>query len=258
MPTTTSWEPRLETCYRRLSSMAGVTLDSWSVVRTVEAYRRWWRPPVVRVVLLAESHVFTNDGDHAARVQGLERWLPGCPDHFVRFIYCLGYGENQILSSAVSSNSGTPQFWKIFWSCAPDPNDQSGLSLLGKSLSARHDRLDAKIRLLQRLKRRGVWLVDASVVGIYRGSGSSRATNDRDLMSESWRGYVNDVIQEARPAHVICIGKGVANAVGKEIRAIMGNRYTVIPQPQARLPGEDHAEALRRCAAICEQEAPDA
>jgi hypothetical protein len=39
------------------------------------------------------------------------------PRGFVRLVYCLAYGENELLDEAIESNKGTPQFWKIFFSC---------------------------------------------------------------------------------------------------------------------------------------------
>ncbi|MDQ6666242.1 MAG: hypothetical protein M3Z23_17830, partial [Acidobacteriota bacterium] len=40
------------------------------------------------------------------------------PRGFVRLVYCLGYGESHLLDEPIEArNSGTPQFWKIFYSC---------------------------------------------------------------------------------------------------------------------------------------------
>jgi hypothetical protein len=39
------------------------------------------------------------------------------PTRYVRFVYCLGYGENDLLDIDLENNTGTPQYWKIFSSC---------------------------------------------------------------------------------------------------------------------------------------------
>lgn len=83
----------------------------------------FWRPTNVRVVLLAESHVFTGAPDLERRVVRLPGAPSGIPTSFVRLVYCLGYGENDILDRRIAEppNAGTPQFWRIFASCVEGP-----------------------------------------------------------------------------------------------------------------------------------------
>ena len=52
-----------------------------------ETHRAFWRPPEVRVVLLAESHVFTGAADLERRIVRLPGAAVGIPPGFVRLVY---------------------------------------------------------------------------------------------------------------------------------------------------------------------------
>ena len=49
----------LEQCHAILSGVIGPGMEPLGVIERAEAHRRFWRPERVRVVLLAESHVYT-------------------------------------------------------------------------------------------------------------------------------------------------------------------------------------------------------
>jgi hypothetical protein len=59
------------------------------------------------------------------------------------------------------------------------------------------------------------------------------------------------VITSANPEHVICVGKGVAKIVENDLRDIFHDRYSVIPQPNARLSSKKHIANFQRYHAIC-------
>lgn len=84
-----------------------------------EEHRAYWRPERVRVVLLAVSHAYTSVPELERRI--ILAGMPGndLPRGFVRLVYCLGYGENELLDRPIiePKNSGTPQYWKLFFSC---------------------------------------------------------------------------------------------------------------------------------------------
>jgi len=107
----------LKQCYDIiLNKNPALKIDSFSVVKTVHDLREFWKPKNVKVILLAESHVYTKD-DEWKILLNLDSSLPeNYPNHFVRFIYCLGYGENHLLGNPVMKNFGTPQYWQIFYS----------------------------------------------------------------------------------------------------------------------------------------------
>lgn len=90
-----------------------IQIDSFEVVRQVEEYRQFWRPDEINIVLLAESHVFTDKQDYESSCDSsiLHEITANYPLRFVRFVYCLGYGEDELLTKwrTDRKNTGTPQ-----------------------------------------------------------------------------------------------------------------------------------------------------
>jgi hypothetical protein len=141
----------------------------------VEEYRQFWRPDEINIVLLAESHVFTDKQDYEISCDSsiLHEIIADYPLRFVRFVYCLGYGEDELLTKwrTDRKNTGTPQYWKIFSSCvAENENDLGFHAILKTKTPSSIQRLRNKIEVLQEMKEKGMWLSDASIVGLY-GSG---------------------------------------------------------------------------------------
>ncbi len=83
--------------------------ESFAVAQAVETVREFWKPAKVKVVLLAESHVFTSDDESGVRLDTRLIPVPGLPREYVRFVYCLGYGESRLLMRNIPGNKGTPQ-----------------------------------------------------------------------------------------------------------------------------------------------------
>jgi hypothetical protein len=118
----------------------------------------------VRLLLIAESHVYTSSEDLSLRIR-LER-LPveaqHVPTEYVRLVYCLGYGETSVLSGKpIYGNAGTWQFWNIFGRIAETGRQPTRDSM---HLS---ERLAWKVKTLRCLREKGIWLIDSSLHGIY-------------------------------------------------------------------------------------------
>ena len=99
-------------------------LESMQVVECVHKYREYWKPRKIKVVLLAESHAYTSESNFKYKISKKyyeNLALAQYPENYVRFVYCIGYGENQILDNKKTNNDlknpGTPQYWKLFFSC---------------------------------------------------------------------------------------------------------------------------------------------
>ena len=117
-----------------------------------------------------------------------------------------------------------------------------------KSLTRDKDRRVAnKILLLQQLKKAGVWLVDASIIGI----------NERDpnlksgIVEVSWDAYTGPLIErlDPRPRSIIVIGYGVAKTLGSRLKRLNIPTHE-IPQPQGwRKPG--YVKFYQECFDIC-------
>jgi hypothetical protein len=82
----------LEETYHGINRILGNNAEPLESVGLVETYRRYLKPDTVRVVLLAESHVFTSDEDRKIAIPPIDD-LPGYPRQYARFVYCLGLGE---------------------------------------------------------------------------------------------------------------------------------------------------------------------
>ena len=230
------------------------SIDSMEVVKQVEEYRQYWKPEETNVVLLAESHVYTDEQDYEIECDGfiLNKFIPNYPLRFVRFVYCLGYGESKLLTRVRTDrkNMGTPQFWKIFSSCvAVNENDLGFHRVLKTGTPSLLLRLRNKVDVLRKLKEKGIWLLDASIVGIYR-SGIMNKMIRKKIIKICWQRYVSNVILESSPKHVVVIGKGVSSILGRELRKL-DIAFTTIPQPQARGTSQWQLENYKKYQRIC-------
>lgn len=243
----------LQKVYNELLPLMGSNPEPFETVCQVEEHRHFWRPKQPRVILLAESHVYTALQELREMRGFYVPGLDGVPRTYVRLVYCLGYGENEYAGWSVGNNPGTPQFWKIFYSCLHGPDN--GFSPILKTRTPLfHHRIANKYEVLRNLQRRGIWLLDASMVALYR-TGALRSDGDivERVIRLSWQDYVSHVFSAAKPEFTILIGKGVERAIGQQIRDMVGNRYTCLPQPQARLSAEEHYLVLRKYNEICHE-----
>ena len=107
----------LEEMYYEINQILGDNTEPLESVRLVETYRRYFKPEKVRIVLLAESHVFTSDEDRRVAIPPIDG-LPGYPTQYTRFVYCLGLGEKDLTNDPHHPRrDGTPQFWKVLFAC---------------------------------------------------------------------------------------------------------------------------------------------
>lgn len=174
------------------------------VAETVESHRWAWRPDSPHLVLIAESHVFTTLSDMSVRYTnpiGAEH----APTNYVRLVYCLAYGEPALCPGL---KGGTPQYWSIFGKLV---GTSPKLSVGGP----RSGRLQEKVKTLKRMLHGGVWLLDASLHGIYMPKGDRIDAAKRELTADLqrlwWSGYGQAIIEQARPERIVAIGKGLFN-----------------------------------------------
>jgi len=188
--------------------------DSFPVVQEVEALREYWRPDKPCVILLAESHVATEDEDFRAESDGAilrRHGLRDYPSHFVRFAYCLAAGERGLLPPKARPKSRSKwQFWRVLWSGENDPTKRH-FDLTKRANPDSETRIGKKVELLKALRRRRIWLLDASIIGINGLAPSLK----REVTRVSWDRYVGPRIAalHPRPERIIVIGAAVAEAV---------------------------------------------
>ena len=224
-------------------------VEPFSIVKSVDDHRNYWKPDRVKVLLLAESHVFTSTTEHdnLMRYDGFSE-LIDCPTNYVKLVYCLGYGEQNLVR--LNGNSGTPQFWKIFASCInQDLYTESGKIQLSKTPNF-YQRLNNKISLLGKLKERGIWLVDASIVALYNDNIKPSPKIMKEIIEISWEQYVSKVIQEIKPEKIIVIGKGVSKILEDKLKKI-NIPFHVQSQPQGIRSKKNLDETFEKYYEIC-------
>jgi len=181
-------------------------IEDYEVVKTVHQFRLDWKPAKVSTLLLAESHVFTNK-------QSFEKlfWDPVTNEHrnYVNFFYCLAYGERRIVNSEYG---GSPQFWKLF-----NVLDGNNYSVLKKDNKQYEHRINHKKLLLQSLKEKGVWLLDASIIGIYANRDKPEKNSYKAILKTSFSGFCIKIIEDLQPQNIVIIGKSVYDVVSNDI-----------------------------------------
>jgi len=246
-------------CYEKISCLlAPQFIESFKSAQLVESYRQYWRPDKVNTILLAESHVFTSNTDRSFKLNDVKDdnvALKDYPDSYTKFVYCLAYGEETLTKgdNHPAKTDGTPQFWKILYSCINKVESNKSFSPVLKSgTKLASERINNKIKLLNELKKQGVWLVDASIIALYNKGSKPSNKIFNEVIRTSWDNYTKNLIKDAHPKHVVIVGKGVAKNIESSLSSLVGNtNYTVIPQPQAHLTSEEHLSNFQKYYSIC-------
>ncbi|HEX4265829.1 MAG TPA: hypothetical protein VH597_15955 [Verrucomicrobiae bacterium] len=203
----------------RILREADYRAESLEIAIKVERHRWYWKPKQPKLVLVAESHVFTSDQDASFKISEaqirpfLRRNANLPPEHFVRLVYCLAYGESNLLTikPAKLSNAGTPTYWDMFGRItfrSPQPRQEDGASF--------DDRLRWKIDTLRELYRMGIWLLDGSVHAIYRRKeGRVDIEVQKELHEQWWKGYGGFLLKSCGSSKVWIIGKTVHDCLNE-------------------------------------------
>ena len=242
---------KLEKCYNIIKNEYP-SIESLPVVKTVHDFRQFWKPHQVKVVLLAESHVYTGDSEQKISFDPSSLLLPiNYPRYFVRFVYCLGYGENDLLVQSIENNPGTWQYWELLYSCLNDvKNNNWNFSPVLKGGTKNLDqRIRYKIQLLNNLKESGIWLIDASIVGINEG----KSSNKKRIIKLCWEYYIHDLIKSINPQEVIIIGETVKSVIEDELDK-MPIEWSWRYQPQAQKKSSVHHEAFEHYFKVCNRD----
>jgi hypothetical protein len=225
-------------------------VDCAAVLQAIAAHRAYWRPREVRLLVMSESHVWTRAAELAAAVPLGVFGHAAAPTPFVRLVYCLGYGERDLVQGRVQPNFGTPQFWKLL-AAGVDP--ALSAQVVERTQPDLMSRLAAKLQVLEALKAQGVWLLDACPVALYAASQPKpRVAVLAQAMELAWATYTRAALVEAAPRAVMIVGKMVYAGIGDRIRALLGPRVPVqwMYQPQARRPAAEHAAGIERLRAL--------
>jgi len=227
-----------------------ITIDCLKVVKDVIQHRNFWKPDKVKTLLLAESHVYTPGEENQILLQ-YPHFIKeqGLPQDYVRLVYCLGYGE-QDLAPSIADNPGTWQYWKIFAACASSGRDIDFSNVLKKGRINSRDRIINKLLLLEKLKSKGIWLVDCCIISLAGNVERRTSKEKRELIRLSWENYIKSLVKIVEPEKIIVIGNRVGRVVGEHLRA-MNREFMILPQPQARLSAAEHRKILETYQEIC-------
>jgi hypothetical protein len=104
------------------------TPESVEIAIEVEKHREHWKPKQPKLILVAESHVSTTKPEMEFQLDETkirpfiksEATLP--PNHFVRFVYCLAYGESELNFPKAAHDKNTAALLREFAHKWPDPD----------------------------------------------------------------------------------------------------------------------------------------
>ncbi|NER10033.1 hypothetical protein SAMN06265375_101436 [Muriicola jejuensis] len=213
----------LETTYNKVLALdVDWPIEDFIVVKLVEDYRNYWKPKEIKTILLAESHVYTEKNlirtRHCLNISGY-------PKGYVRFVYNLAYGQSNILNEPLDKNTGTHQFWNLFNQIV-DKNFQVTNNPNAGS------KLKEKISLLKYMKKSGIWLLDCSIVAVYKNKEKPSKNDYNKILDTSFQNYCEPIIEECNPNNIIVVGKTVYDLV---IGRLSNKGYNIvwIHQPNA-------------------------
>ena len=202
---------------------------------------------------MAESHVFTSDVDFKIRLSysDFSKLSLNYPKKFVRFVYCIGYSESRLFANRPLNpnfrNPGTWQYWKLFCACTSDSPKIRYCPVFKGSTKNLKDRVNNKIDLLERLRKKGIWLVDSGIVGINNLPRKQR----EEIIAISWNNYVKSLIKKSNPRYVICIGKTAWDVLEDKFKQIGIRDYNYVYQPQAHLASAKREKEHKKLQRIC-------
>jgi hypothetical protein len=158
----------------------------------------------------------------------------------------------------VVKNAGTWQFWRLFHACVNGaPEGEAFAPVLKSGTPDPNARIRNKLAVLSEMKRRGIWLVDSSLVALYVPQEKKASARSMDwAIQKSWRTFWRDELGSAPHAHAICIGIGVRERLGEELDGFFRGGVSLIEQPNAYLTSEKHVANLQACGRVCAARAP--
>lgn len=220
--------------------------------KTVEAVHRQrlnWKPDDINVIIFAESHIYTSNTPSFS-----------CPftdqkDQFTRFIYCSAYGESGLLAieDRPNRNNGTPQYWKLFYSCCHGNHDTPGFFNPILKCTEQNLRIANKRDTLEIMKALGIWLVDASIVAAYRPPEVGNPERQRlapallrQCIKISFEQVIRPLLEKVAGMTIVPVGNNINTYLASQFQALQHEGALIaeaLPQPNRR--GMSHQDWLK-------------
>ena len=209
-------------------------VEPTEIIYNVYLLRKFWKPKKIKILLLAESHVWTELKEYKTTINNISNLNldENYPTNYSKFVYCLGYGENHILKKKIDRNNGTPQFWKLFYGLFYDLSKENKVNVAKTYIKDADVRISNKINLLNRMKEKGVWLLDASPIALYRNGEKPNINFYKEVLDLSWKYYLKPYIEKERPDKIIIVGKQVYDTLEYNFIESKLNNIEWIYQPQ--------------------------
>ncbi len=178
-------------------------MEGSNIALAVWNYRQYFLPPKVRLIVLAESHVFT---ENCCAVPLNNPHVSPIPSSyykdFNKFFYCLGYGEQKALLTVPCNKCGgrTTGFWNLMKALTSYPNMVSN-----KTNPYFSSRIKNKWELLSCMRCSGIWLLDASFFAVNH----IKDTNVRLSILSSQIMHVLGIINTLGAPSILMVGKNV-------------------------------------------------
>ena len=232
-------------------------------------YYKLWEPPPevgVRLLIMAESHNTTDSTILERKIDPSRNPLLQELPHIghLNVVHCLSYGESWLLdvddeelekTVRLGAKAVTRQFWKLLAALAGDldfkENETDPLltqdyksvfsHLEGCEEAHRKQRLSSKLSIIERLKKRGILLVDCSATPLYKGGNNVKRINQRtgkeyytkenklspidynNAIRAAWYNYSKHLIRHYGPKKFLILGKSVEQAITvKEVEKMTG------------------------------------
>jgi len=245
----------LENCHEKLRAILGSGIEPVEVLRIADEYRHFWRPENVKTILLAESHVYTSREEVALTIELPANISSSAPKSFVRLVYCLGYGEDDLLQKPINhpKNSGTWQYWQVFHSCVNRVACNEDFAAVQKTRTPDVcQRIQNKLQLLDQLRQNGIWLVDGSLAALYLPGGNKLMPEIMEwALQASCDFYVGEQVVQAKPEQIICIGNGVRRSLESRLKKVCSCPITTIKQPNSRMSAQERLQTFKTYFEIC-------
>ena len=188
------------------------------------AFEYWqeWKPSNTKVIIMGESHGNTPSDLVSDGPTLMAKLIPEYKGtrRFLRVVTNIGYGEPDAMTGGCGENKGSHQYWRLLAMCAygydfVSENGDFKNQILSSGEPNVGKRVRNKLSILNELKKKGIWLLDAAFFGWYLQQDQcytlssvsneiQRAAKDRPpkklkdvALVLAWEGFTKHIVHQA-------------------------------------------------------------